>query len=177
MALSLHNLDALTRHLMVEEINRDVAATTIYISQRLSNQGKADYVRLLSEAAGAYDDAWLELELNSLGRLNATETRRTPSGGVTTAKVPVTAAQTMAEGEFNRFYSRALCLRAISDGIAHVEVYRAKAVSNPRPESVAMIRQKMDPRALLNDLRAHPGMDTALGLPPGPNSGLSIKLP
>ena len=30
--------------------------------------------------------------------------------------------------------------------------------------------------SLLDDLRAHPGTDTALGLPPGPNSGLSVCL-
>jgi hypothetical protein len=29
---------------------------------------------------------------------------------------------------------------------------------------------------LLNDLRENIGMDTILGLPPGPNSGLSVEL-
>lgn len=30
---------------------------------------------------------------------------------------------------------------------------------------------------MLDDLRTHVGVDTALGLPPGPNSGLSVRLP
>lgn len=41
-------------------------------------------------------------------------------------KVPVTAPETLSEGEFNRFYARGLCRVAISLGIAAVQVYRAK---------------------------------------------------
>ena len=108
--------------------------------------------------------------------LNTTEMRRTPSGRSSTARVPVTAAETLAEGEFNRFYVRAVCRRAIDDGASEVEVYRAKAVATPRSASQAMIGRKVNPRDLLEDVRTHPGVDTALGLPPGPNSGLSIRL-
>src|SRR6266851_5569734 len=38
-------------------------------------------------------------------------------------------------------------------------------------------KARTDPKALLTDLRSNPGVDTALGLPPGPNSGLSARLP
>ncbi len=82
----------------------------------------------------------------------------------------------LAEGEFNRFYIRAVCARAVADGISGVVVYRAKSVEHARSESERKIGQTVDPSAVLNDLRAHPGVDTALGLPPGPNSGLSIAL-
>jgi hypothetical protein len=177
MPLSLINLDARTRQFMTDEIIRDVKDTTIYISPRLSESGRSDYVKLLSEAAGAYDDQWLARELNSRGRLNTHESRRTPSGGMTTVKVPVTAAETMAEGEFNRFYARGLCLRAITEGIGQLHIYRAKAVMNPRSESVALEGTEVSPKTLLDDLRTHQGMDTALRLPPGPNSGLSVRLP
>jgi hypothetical protein len=46
-----------------------------------------------------------------------------------------------------------------------------------RAESEQKIGQRIAAEALLRDLRAHPGLDTALGLPPGPNSGLSVHLP
>jgi len=36
------------------------------------------------------------------------------------------AHEMLAEGEFNRFYIRALCARAIEDGLPEVTVYRAK---------------------------------------------------
>jgi len=57
-----------------------------------------------------------------------------------------------------------------------VEVYRAKQVKQPRPESIRLEGQRLNAAELLTDLRTHVGMDTVLGLPPGPNSGLSVKL-
>lgn len=86
----------------------------------------------------------------------------------------VNAHEVLAEGEFNRFYMRALCLHA-SQTEQGVVVFRAKSVARPRPESEQMIGRRMDPARLLTDLRTHP-TDTALGLPPGPNSGLSLNL-
>lgn len=177
MALQLENLDERTRAFMLRELERDITGDTLYVSPRLSERGKDDYAALLRDAIEAGDDVLLADSLRSGGRIRATEERRKPKGGFTTAKVPVTAPETLAEGEFNRFYARGLCLRALDDKIADVIVYRAKAVRDPRPESEAMIGKRMSASALLDDLRTHVGMDTALGLPPGPNSGLSARLP
>lgn len=177
MPLALANLDSQTRRFMLDEIEQDLASGTFFISNRLSSIGQAHYPEMLKEAVSKHDDAWLAEQLRQHGRLNTTEPRRTPSGGMTTAKVPVNAHEVLAEGEFNRFYARGLCRRAIEEGIPHLEIYRAKAVSSPRSESQARIGSKIDPEALLDDLRTHPGIDTALKLPAGPNSGLSVKLP
>ena len=106
--------------------------------------------------------------------LNATEQRRTKNG-YSTVKVPVTAHETLSEGEFNRFYIRALCLRAIAEESSLI-YYRAKQVANPRSETQARIGKLADAQSLLSELRINPGVDTALGLPPGPNSGLSVRL-
>ncbi|MBK8013664.1 MAG: hypothetical protein IPK13_20225 [Deltaproteobacteria bacterium] len=176
MALNLQNLDAAVRALMITEIEEDEAGSKLYFSPRLSATGLADYARLLKEAASTHDDDWLASQLRTTGRLNTTEQRKKPKGGYTTAAVPVTAADTLAEGEFNRFYARALCRHAIDAGISDVEVYRAKAVSAPRPESEAMLGKRISAKALLDDLRKSQGVEPALGLPPGPNSGLSVKL-
>jgi hypothetical protein len=89
----------------------------------------------------------------------------------------VNAHEMLAEGEFNRFYIRALCLRAIEDGVSEVIVYRAKDVEHARSESQQKIGSRVAAELLLRDLRTHVGVDTALGLPPGPNSGLSVHLP
>jgi hypothetical protein len=56
-------------------------------------------------------------------------------------------------------------------------VYRAKAVEHARSESQQKIGSCVAAEPLLRDLRTHVGVDTALGLPPGPNSGLSVHLP
>ncbi|HXW27443.1 MAG TPA: hypothetical protein VEK73_22030 [Xanthobacteraceae bacterium] len=162
---------------MIAEIEADIAAKKLYLSPRLSAGGQTDYPDLLRRAARENNDTWLAGEIRQPGRLNAMEQKRTPSGGTTMARVPLTAHETLAEGEFNRFYVRGLCLRALAAGITELEIYRAKAVENPRSASVAKIGQRISAQALLNDLRTNIGVDTALGLPPGPNSGLSVRLP
>ena len=177
MGLTYANLDQRTRALMLAEVNFDVKQGSLYLSPRLAEQGRRDYEGLLRSAIAAASDTELAAMLSAVGRLNATEQRRTPSGGVTTARVPVNAASLLAEGEFNRFYIRGLCSRALEDGITDVVVYRAKEARAPRPESEAKIGASVDAETLLRDLRTNIGVDTALGLPSGPNSGLSVRLP
>lgn len=121
-------------------------------------------------------DESLAAELGSGGRLKTKETA-TRNGKTFAKGVPVNASQTLAEGEFNRFYARGLCLRAVNEGHSQVRVYRAKDVASPRPASEAMIGMLLDAQALLEDLRQSSGVEPALGLPPGPNSGLSVELP
>ena len=177
MAFYLANLDQRTRELMLSEIDLDVEAGTLYYGSYLSEQGRTDYAELLRLAATSGDVSSLEAALRADGRMALTTQRRKPKGGFSTVKVPITAPATLAEGEFNRFYMRALCCRAIEDGITGLIVYRAKPVQTPRPESEAMISTSVAPDALLEDLRTSTGVDTALGLPRGPNSGLSARLP
>lgn len=170
------NLDPDTRAFMRQEVARDVAASVLYTSPRLSTTGAASYENLLLDAVDNGDTLTFIAELSRPGVLNDTETANR-NGKQHTKKVPVNAAQTLAEGEFNRFYARGLCARAITEEAPSVRIYRAKAVTSPRSESLQLIGQLLDPAQLLTDLRANIGMDVALRLPPGPNSGLSIELP
>lgn len=172
MVLQLDQLDERTRQMMLQEVQRDKRANMLYLSPRLSAQGRTDYPVLLRQAVQQHDDDWLAQQLSTEDRLNRTETR-TRQGKTHVADVPHTAPWTLAEGEFNRFYIRALCVRAIEDGL-RLQVYRAKSVTNPRSASQALVGTYVDPQTLLNDLREHQGVDTALGLPAGPNSGLSV---
>ncbi|MBW9232142.1 hypothetical protein [Leptospira santarosai] len=175
MAFSFKNLDAATRAEMRKEIQSDIDSKKIYISPRLNSTGVTKYPELLIESAENYDEVWLAKQIKSLNLLNLTEIKKTPKGGTTTASIPVIANETLAEGEFNRYYARALCLIASSIS-GTVKVYRAKQVLNARSESEQRIGQTFDPNLLLNDLRNSIGVDTALKLPSGPNSGLSIYL-
>jgi hypothetical protein len=174
--LSLVNINDRVRQLMLDEIEMDLKNGILYLSPRLSAIGRHDYPELLKEAASLHNDSWLSGQLGRAGRMNSTEQKAKPRGGTTTARVPVTAPDTLAEGEFNRFYARAVCRLALETGNEEVEVYRAKQVSQPRAISAQLIGTKIKANELLTDLRTHQGMDTALRLPPGPNSGLSIKL-
>jgi hypothetical protein len=174
--MDLVDLTGGVRALMVEEIRLDQDHGRLFISPRLTLRGANDYPALLLEAAAARDIPWLAREIRIFGRLQTMETRRTPSGGTISAKVPVNAADMIAEGEFNRFYIRGLCLLAMVEPThRELEVYRAKFVTSPRMQSMALIGTRVEPAQLLADLQAHPGVDTALGVPAGPNSGLSVR--
>jgi len=176
MGLSYKNLDDQTRKFMVEELDRDITNGKLYISPRLNEIGSSKWGSVLRQAVERQNDDWLADEIRRGGLMKSHEERRTPSGGTTTAKVPVTAPDTLAEGEFNRFYARGLCVRAITNNIQDVVVYRGKEVRQPRTESEAMIGKKINAKALLEDLRRSQGVEPALGLPPGPNSGLTVCL-
>jgi hypothetical protein len=178
MALYLENLDERTRQLMLAEMDFDVAHNQLHISPLLSGQGQRDYPNLLREAIQIGTEETLAESLRAHRRLIRTLPRRKPTGGYSIASAPENAAQVLAEGEFNRYYIRALARRALEDGIPELVVYRARPVQNPRPESEARVETTVSPAELLEDLRAHPGDEPPrLGVPSGPNSGLSVRLP
>lgn len=177
MSLYYVNLDDRTRKLMLEEVEFDMARNQLHISPFLSGQGQHDYANLLREAIQTGTDETLAQNLRAHRRITRTLPRRRPKGGYTVAAAPANAADLLAESEFNRFYIRALARRAIEDGIPDLIIYRAKPVQTPRPESEALIESTLSPQELLDDLRAHPDETPKLGVPSGPNSGLSVRLP
>jgi hypothetical protein len=175
MGIRYRNLDAAVRAFMVREVERDQANNCLYISPRLTDAGAQAWPQILPEACEQQDDTWIASTLRSRGFIRTNEQRRKPKGGFTTAQVPYTAPDTLAEGEFNRFYARGLCAYVVEFGDIEVEVYRGKEVQNPRPESEAMIGRRLPAQTLLDDLRTSQGVEPALGLPPGPNSGLTVR--
>ena len=176
MALRYENLNESTRSFMLSEVDSDLSHDKLYMSPRLNELGEQNYVDLLKEAIEHRDDEWLAQQLHSHGYMKNHEQRKKPGGGFTTAKVPKTAPETLGEGEFNRFYARGLCVRVIEEGMNQVEVYRGKLVSQPRPKSQAMSGKRLSAEALLKDLREYSGVEPAFGLPPGPNSGLTVRM-
>jgi hypothetical protein len=157
-------------------LERDEREGRVYRSPRLNEEGQRQYVSLFREAIEHHDGEWLAAEIQRRGLLKTYEDRRKPSGGVSQVRVPVTAAQTLGAGEFNRFYCRGLCLRA-TETASLVQVCRALEVRQPRPESQARIGVFLEPEAVLEDLRTSVAVEPAFGVPAGPNSGLSLRLP
>jgi hypothetical protein len=146
---------------MLAELQRDIASGVLYYGVNLSEAGKARWPELLRQAIEEHDDDWLVQKLTARGIM------------ITTGKYK---AAMLAEGEFNRFYVRGLCVRTISEGGSTVVVCRAKSVSDPRPESMALIGKRISAGALLRDLRTAQGKTPALGIPAGPNSGITVRL-
>ena len=170
----LANLEEV-REEMIAEIKSDIDTRRLYISDRLNDEGKEKYPDLLLEADRSGN---IESFINSLGMqyFKTHYLRRKPKGGYIEARMPHNANVTLCEGEFNRFYIRAVCVKALNTGQKFVTAYRARPSTNPRPESIAIEGKQFDAETLLKDLRENIGVDTALGLPPGPNSGMSVKL-
>jgi hypothetical protein len=178
MALYFENLDDRTRQLMLAEMEYDIANHQLHISPFLSGQGQRDYENLLRDALRSGTDETLADSLREHRRILRTLPRRNPSGGYSIAATAENAAQVLAESEFNRYYIRALARRALEDGISELVIYRAKPVATPRPESEARLETSLAPQELLEDLRSHPGDERpSLGVPSGPNSGLTVRLP
>jgi hypothetical protein len=177
MTLHLFHLDERTRALMLEEVEYDLGRNQLYISPYLSGQGIHDYPMLLREAIQHGDESTLAESLGQYRRIGRTYHRRLPEGGYTIVTIPHNAPETVAEGEFNRYYIRALCRRAIEDGIDELIAYRARPVTSPRPASEELLETTIDPAALLEDLRQHTGEEPELGIPGGFNSGISVRLP
>jgi hypothetical protein len=175
MGLELADLDNTTRQHMLTELEHDLQTDNLYFGKFLTEAGRERYPSLLREAIENGTDDSLAAALGASGMFLSHHQRRKPSGGFTQAKVPITAPITLAEGEFNRFYLRGLCARAMATH-EKIEIYRARASQQPRSESEALIGNRLDPVNLLDDLRVNTGVDTALGLPPGPNSGLSGRI-
>ena len=175
MSFNFRDLDEATRKFMLKEIEHDFSLNRIYRSNRLTDEGSELWVNLLKEAAQSHDEIWLAQALDARRAIKMQEPRTT-RGNTTMVKVPANAAHTLVEGEFNRFYIRGLCQRAINEGTVEVYVYRAKHSAQPRDESTKLIGKTFHPKALLEDLRNSIGVDAVLGLPPGPNSGLSASL-
>lgn len=171
--LNLVDMSEEIRDRMAEEINTDLNGRAPDFSMRLTEIGRQKFAELLLEAVSSHDDRWLTIQLNGRGLIKRTETRRRRSGGFSEVKVPDTAAETLSEDVFNRYYVRALCKFAIENGIEEVEVYRAKHVKTPRSSSRRLIGQRFSVHDLLQHVLTA-GSNAII--PQGPNSGLSVRL-
>jgi hypothetical protein len=70
------------------------------------------------------------------------------------------------------------CSRATrwEEGCDQLEIYRAKQVTTPRPESQEQLGTRVAVHAFLGELRKYVGVETAYHVP-APNSGLSARVP
>lgn len=174
MPFNFRDLNDDTRRFMVDEIEAAIREDNLYFSKRFNQAGEEEWPELLLKAAKEHNEHWLAYQLESRGLIKGLEGSRTPSGGYTIKHVPHTAAETMAEGQFNRYYILGLCRRALVEEKAKVFVYRAKEVRNPRPESSRIIGQSRDPSELIDQIR--PRQSSLRHELLRPNSGLSVHL-
>ncbi|SEA14191.1 hypothetical protein SAMN05192529_10912 [Arachidicoccus rhizosphaerae] len=163
------NLGKNVRSVMLSEINDDIKAGRIFISERLNDAGKEKYAAFLIEAVTNSDEEAFEALLDLATYFHPTTLRQGKP-----IKMPSNASTILCQSEFNRYYIRAVCVHALANNINEVEIYRARVSSWARPESEAKIGKKISAQNLLDDLRSSIG--TAPTLLPEVNSGLSVRI-
>lgn len=169
MALDLKNLDDITRKHMVAEIQADIDAGGVYHSKFLTPVGVDEWDGILLQAAQSHDSSWLAEQLRN-ERLAVSTYRMVDRRGH--ARNVTLYPENLADSEFNRYYIRGLCLRALEEGIPYVISYRAKPVRQPK----SPVGLQYPPEVLLEDLRTNKGQ-TENDVPSNPNSGISVRFP
>ncbi|WP_052241281.1 hypothetical protein [Microbacterium hominis] len=168
MTYHFADLDPVVRELMLDELASDIADGRLYESKRAVAGSGGRYIDLLREAFTAGDADTLTNQLASAGIFAAHQ-----SDGKTINVADSAAA--LGDGQFNAYYARAVCRRAIEEGRA-VEIYRGQPTIERRASSEALIGTNPDPVALLEELREHslePWKFSSVGKV---NSGITIKL-
>ena len=176
MPLHHYNLDRLTRHFMMAEVDLDIEAGCINCSHILTDQGAKEWPTLLWSAAARGNDVTLARDLLLNSRTRIVCQRIKASGDTHWVRVSSAQVSKLADGAFNHFYVRGLCRRALLEELDELIVYRAAQVDTPRPGANGKIGSLIDPATLLDSLRSAQCLEAALGLPDKPHSGLSVAI-
>lgn len=166
------NLNTLTRSIMINELECDFKNGLFYESSSI----KPEYINSYKLLLRKYFE---------IGHVEGLEKALTPSFFNTKdkngRKVPSNIAQTVAFSDFNRYYVRAILIRAINEN-KRVCIYRAKESLNERIESKALINkcyfEKQTLEQMLRVIRDYRILFSSQSKITflQPNSGLSLKL-
>ncbi len=175
MALQLVDLNVATRAAMLAELEEDIGAGKVVLSPHLKDGAGSEFISLLVSALRDFHDVWLASALRTKGLVRTHETIPTQHGPKRITLPPDTP-ELLAEGEYNRYYLRGLCRRAIEESFPTLWIYRANGEARRRPECDRLVGTPIDPCVLLEALQGGASTDEALGLPAERHSGLSARI-
>lgn len=166
------NLDSKTRLIMISELERDIKNGLFYEPSSMKSEYVSSYKLLIRK--------YFEV-----GHIEGLEKALTPSffkaKDNNGRKIPSNIAQIITFSDFNRYYARAILVRAIEENKS-VCIYRAKQAINERAESKALInkcyREKQTHKQMLRIIRDYRILFSSQSkiIFLQPNSGLSLKL-
>lgn len=165
------SLDPELRQAMLAELDADVAAGRVYLSPRLNFAGEEHWEPLLRAAVERHDACWLAENLEAYKYLRKTEKQR-----FVTARIPFEAPQTLADSEFNRYYSRALCQRALAANQTHVVVRAGRDLSQAPEKARELVGRSFAASELHASLQTAKSVDEALKLRCFEPTGLTVAL-
>ena len=176
MPLRHQNLDTLTRHFMMAEVELDIEAGCLTYSNVLTDQGIRDWPDLLRTATATGNDVTLTKDLRSHSRTRNICRRTKVNGDFHWVRVTPAQVTKLANATFNHFYVRGLCRRALFEELEELVVYRAAQVDTPRPGANRKVGSLVEPAGVLERLKSGQCLEAALGLPDKPHSGLSLAI-
>ena len=166
------NLDDITRLIMITELERDLNNGLFYIPKSIKPDFVCAYKRILKAnfEKGNVDSLRRDL-IPSFFKTRDKDGKRIPSN----------IRDKVAFSEFNRYYARAILVRAIDENKS-VTIYRARKSVNERAESKQSIHKSYFTKgslkhmlAVLRDYNVLFSGKGDLGFMQ-PNSGVSLKL-
>lgn len=157
--------DVRVRELMLEEFVYSKERNEVYLSNDFVAGVQDQYFTLIERAISKYDEEWLKNYLISGFFME----QNVKSGRAINKRH---SAERLAQTEFNRFYTRGICRKALERGDENVEVYRARNSQSPDPKSQAQIGHQVKASQLLEELRNKPVFEIDF---PRVSSGLSVK--
>lgn len=163
------DLDEQTRLNMLSELEFDILTGLFYEPVSMTASGMMSYKRLLKECFEKSTPETLQQKLTS------SFFRETDRNG---RKIPSNFREMVAFSDFNRYYVRALLLRALSED-KKLCVYRAKQVMHERKQSqLAVNKVYFDKRQIgqmLELFRNYRKLFSSKHELLQPNSGLSLR--
>lgn len=166
------NLDDITRLIMITEFERDLKNGLFYIPKSIKPDFVCAYKRILKVSFEKGNVSSLRRDL--IPNFFKTKDKNGK-------KVPSNIRDMVAFSEFNRYYARAVLVRAIDENKS-VTIYRARKSVNERAESKQSIHKNYFTKgsleqmlAVLRDYRVLFSGKVDIGFM-HPNSGLSLKL-
>lgn len=174
MFFYFHNLDEKTQNTMLKEVAYDMERKALYVSSKLNTRVRAKYPRLLMKSIENANPVELAEQLEAGYLYTPRQLRQRQEHG--TPEIGL-EGEALAYSEFNRFYIRAICRRALMEN-AQVRIYCAKTTGTEARQTTIQraIGKAVSPFAVLVDLRAHIGKNCLLGVIGGINLGLSVEL-